>query len=145
MNTFIKIMNTFICIFKFSNDHNIKLIQESILYFIKQNAPQQHRNTATIVPKIPPNFERILSNIIAIIFGKYFSILRTFGYLFWQLPEKCTFWDFGLKSGDFEHQNLQKGADQPQYGDSFWRKLQAGVKFFGIFWFFWVSDYFELF
>ena len=47
-------MNTFICIFKFSNDHNIKLIQESILYFIKQNAPQQHRNTATIVPKIPP-------------------------------------------------------------------------------------------
>ena len=48
-----------------------------------------------------------------------FSILRTFGYLFRQLPEKCTFWDFGLKSGDFEHQNLQKGADQPQYGDSF--------------------------
>ena len=28
-----------------------------------------------------------------------FSILSSYGHLFWQFPQKCTFWDFGSKVG----------------------------------------------
>ena len=114
------------------------------------------------------HFECILSNIIAITFGKYmilhqldvknhvsdqlckqnFSILRTFGYLFWQLPEKCTFWDFGLKSGDFQHQNLQKGADHPQYGTLFEGNCKLVCNFLGFLVFFGfrtILSYFRVF
>ena len=48
-----------------------------------------------------------------------FSILSSYGHLFWQFPQKCTFWDFWLKSGDFESKNLKNSALHLLYGALF--------------------------
>ena len=45
-----------------------------------------------------------------------FSNLSSYGHLFWQFPQKCTFWDFWLKSGDFESKNLKNSAQHTLYG-----------------------------
>ena len=62
-----------------------------------------------------------------------FSNLSSYGHLFWQFPQKCTFWDFWLKSGDFESKYLKKKCTTSLIWCSFQRKSQAHLKFLGHF------------
>ena len=62
-----------------------------------------------------------------------FSILSSYGHLFWQFPQKCTFWDFWLKSGDFESKNLKIVHNTPYMG-LFSKEIMSRFEIFGSFW-----------
>ena len=62
-----------------------------------------------------------------------FSILSSYGHLFWQFPQKCTFWDFWLKSGDFESKNLKIVHNTPYMG-LFLKEIMSQFEIFGSFW-----------
>ena len=62
-----------------------------------------------------------------------FSILSSYGHLFWQFSQKCTFWDFWLKSGDFESKNLKIVHNTPYMG-LFSKEITSRFEIFGSFW-----------